>query len=296
MGRTPSEKAAESVSAPGLGPGPASPAPDISPELPFTSEADSATTQRSGPGPDHAVSDRGVHWFDEEFSRISQTAGLRDSERLRPGFGDPEWRPASAVPPLWINRPRPRRYAALVLIVAAVIGMTWMLRAWETTPKGYSDMNIAEQVSHASPPTSGNAKAPAASEPVSPVVDPPAGLNSIAPASGDATAASPLPQFALAPPRPTPPEQFTRTDEQSRPAPPRQWDVGAVQRELARFGYYKGSVDGKVGPVTRRAIRAFQVDAGLKPTGRIAPSVTTALERKVRETSRSAGKAGGPTR
>jgi Putative peptidoglycan binding domain len=42
-----------------------------------------------------------------------------------------------------------------------------------------------------------------------------------------------------------------------------------VQRELKRRGYYYGDVDGDIGPETRSAIRAFQSDQGLYPSGRI---------------------------
>jgi len=42
-----------------------------------------------------------------------------------------------------------------------------------------------------------------------------------------------------------------------------------VQRELRRLGYYDGSVDGEIGPITRRAIRGFQEENGLEITGTI---------------------------
>jgi hypothetical protein len=43
----------------------------------------------------------------------------------------------------------------------------------------------------------------------------------------------------------------------------------AVQRRLARAGYYRGPLDGEIGPGTRAAIRAYQIDNGLAPTARI---------------------------
>ena len=43
----------------------------------------------------------------------------------------------------------------------------------------------------------------------------------------------------------------------------------AVQKALARRGYFGGVIDGDVGPQTRAAIRVFQVDRGLPVTGRI---------------------------
>jgi hypothetical protein len=42
-----------------------------------------------------------------------------------------------------------------------------------------------------------------------------------------------------------------------------------VQRALKRRGYYHGSVDGAIGPESRNAIRNFQADKHLSPTGRI---------------------------
>lgn len=42
-----------------------------------------------------------------------------------------------------------------------------------------------------------------------------------------------------------------------------------VQRELARLGYYGGTLDGAMGPRTRAAIRTYQVDRGLPVTGQM---------------------------
>ena len=42
-----------------------------------------------------------------------------------------------------------------------------------------------------------------------------------------------------------------------------------VQRRLARAGYYGGPIDGSIGPITRRAIAAFQADRGLLITSTI---------------------------
>jgi hypothetical protein len=41
----------------------------------------------------------------------------------------------------------------------------------------------------------------------------------------------------------------------------------AVQSALAQRGYYRGPIDGVIGSGTRRAIRAFQYDAGLPISG-----------------------------
>ena len=43
--------------------------------------------------------------------------------------------------------------------------------------------------------------------------------------------------------------------------------VAAVQRRLARAGYYHGSIDGVIGAGTRNAIRAFESNNGLPVDG-----------------------------
>ena len=43
----------------------------------------------------------------------------------------------------------------------------------------------------------------------------------------------------------------------------------AVQRQLAKRGYYKGTVDGQFGPSSREALKRFQKSQGLKATGTI---------------------------
>jgi hypothetical protein len=50
-----------------------------------------------------------------------------------------------------------------------------------------------------------------------------------------------------------------------------------VQRQLQRRGYYRGPIDGIVGPGTRSAIAAFEVDNGLDPTGAVSPAVVSRL-------------------
>ena len=50
-----------------------------------------------------------------------------------------------------------------------------------------------------------------------------------------------------------------------------------VQRALARRGYYRGGIDGDVGPGTRAAIRSYQYERGLTVTGRIDSSLLRSL-------------------
>lgn len=51
----------------------------------------------------------------------------------------------------------------------------------------------------------------------------------------------------------------------------------AVQRALQQRGFYRGDIDGMIGPMTIRAIMAFQAEAGLAPTGEINSPLLLAL-------------------
>lgn len=50
-----------------------------------------------------------------------------------------------------------------------------------------------------------------------------------------------------------------------------------VQRALSKRGYYRGGIDGEVGPGTRAAIRQYQYDRRLEVTGRIDRSLLRSL-------------------
>lgn len=53
--------------------------------------------------------------------------------------------------------------------------------------------------------------------------------------------------------------------------------VSQVQAALAREGYYRGAIDGSVGPATRNAIRRYQSSHGLDVNGQIDRPVIEAL-------------------
>src|SRR5208337_3835247 len=75
--------------------------------------------------------------------------------------------------------------------------------------------------------------------------------------------ATPSPTPSVTPtPTATPPHSATSIPE---PTP----TTAAVQRALAQRGYYKGRIDDKLGPETRRAIREFQSKEGLRASGRV---------------------------
>ena len=50
-----------------------------------------------------------------------------------------------------------------------------------------------------------------------------------------------------------------------------------VQSRLAARGYDPGPIDGKVGPQTRSAIRAYQQDRGMVVDGQVTPSLVSSL-------------------
>lgn len=61
------------------------------------------------------------------------------------------------------------------------------------------------------------------------------------------------------------------------PAGPSHEEIKAVQSDLAELGYNPGSVDGNLGWRTKRAIRAFQKDTGMKADGMITQKLADSL-------------------
>jgi hypothetical protein len=59
---------------------------------------------------------------------------------------------------------------------------------------------------------------------------------------------------------------------------PRSSATKALQAALARRGYYRGSIDGAMGPETRNAIRSFQAHQGLPVTGQVDARLIRALQ------------------
>ena len=51
----------------------------------------------------------------------------------------------------------------------------------------------------------------------------------------------------------------------------------AVQRALAQRGYYRGPIDGQIGPQSRNAIARYQSNQGMRPTGLIGDSLIRSL-------------------
>ena len=61
-------------------------------------------------------------------------------------------------------------------------------------------------------------------------------------------------------------------------AAPSSGTVAAAQRELAKLGYYQGSIDGVIGPETDKAVRWFQSVDKLPVTGQLDDRTLQALQ------------------
>lgn len=65
----------------------------------------------------------------------------------------------------------------------------------------------------------------------------------------------------------------------AKASPAAKLSVRQIQRALTESGFYKGTVDGKEGPLTKKALKEFQQVQGLKPDGIVGPATTDALSR-----------------
>ena len=57
-----------------------------------------------------------------------------------------------------------------------------------------------------------------------------------------------------------------------------------IQTALKNAGFYAGTVDGKIGPVTKKAIEAFQNANGLQADGKVGPKTWAALSKYLNPT------------
>lgn len=58
--------------------------------------------------------------------------------------------------------------------------------------------------------------------------------------------------------------------------------VEKAQRALTAQSYYTGPVDGHDSPATRAAVKRYQEEHGLDPTGKVTPSLVTRLQAEAR--------------
>ena len=105
-------------------------------------------------------------------------------------------------------------------------------------------------------------------------------------AGAPAFAQSTSPAPSAAPPSSAPPAATAQPSASAPPSASSQASasqhssgstVQSAQQALQQGGYYKGTVDGKMGPHTRQAIRNFQQAKGLHATGRLNQKTLTAL-------------------
>jgi His-Xaa-Ser repeat protein HxsA len=103
-----------------------------------------------------------------------------------------------------------------------------------------------------------------------------------APAFGQTTAPSP----AAPPPSSAPPATTAQPSASAPPSASSQTGapqastgntIQSAQQALQQNGFYKGTVDGKMGPHTRQAIKSFQQSKGLHATGHLNQKTLTAL-------------------
>lgn len=72
------------------------------------------------------------------------------------------------------------------------------------------------------------------------------------------------------------------------PAGPYKPSVKEIQSALRNSGYYTGSVDGKLGPKSKKAIEEFQSANGLKADGKVGPKTWESLSKYLNANSGSA--------
>jgi His-Xaa-Ser repeat protein HxsA len=104
-----------------------------------------------------------------------------------------------------------------------------------------------------------------------------------APAFGQTTAPSPsAPPPSSAPATTAQPSSSAPPSASSQASAPQPSSssgstIQSAQQALQQNGFYKGTVDGKMGPHTRQAIRSFQQSKGLHATGHLNQKTLTAL-------------------
>ncbi len=106
---------------------------------------------------------------------------------------------------------------------------------------------------------------------------------------------APAPETPVVPrPRPVVEQQPTTASPPKPPAPARTPGeiITDIQRELARRGYYEGTIDGLYGPRTDAAIRDFEQAASLKPSTEPNEALVQAISRAPAKASKTAAAPG----
>lgn len=74
------------------------------------------------------------------------------------------------------------------------------------------------------------------------------------------------------------------------PAGPYKPTVNEIQTALKNAGFYSGTVDGKSGPNTKKAIAEFQKSQGLVADGKVGPKTWDLLSKHLNPVVKAAGK------
>jgi peptidoglycan hydrolase-like protein with peptidoglycan-binding domain len=85
--------------------------------------------------------------------------------------------------------------------------------------------------------------------------------------------------LAPAAPRPRPAAVQTAAPETGEPKRTRAQLITDIQRELAKRGFYDGTIDGVFGPKMDAAVREFETAARLRPSGEPSEALWNALQR-----------------
>ena len=115
-------------------------------------------------------------------------------------------------------------------------------------------------------------QAPETSAAMPEATTPPAGETLATPEPAQTVATETIPPSAA--------PQITQAPVQQQAAPQGQ-DIKnkEIQRALKNAGFYAGSIDGKLGPRTKKAIEEFQKSKGLKADGKVGPKTWGELEK-----------------
>ena len=74
------------------------------------------------------------------------------------------------------------------------------------------------------------------------------------------------------------------------PAGPYKPTVNEIQTALKNAGFYSGTVDGKLGPNTKKAITEFQKSQGLVADGKVGPKTWDLLSKYLNPVTKATGK------
>ena len=108
------------------------------------------------------------------------------------------------------------------------------------------------------------------------------GLSTVGPVTP--ATSQPIPTASLTPTEARPQGRGLASDSQSQklplpPGPPYKPTDVEVQTALKNAGYYAGEIDGKIGPMTKKAIKDFQQANNLQADGKVGLKTWTELSK-----------------